>query len=1854
MLSEYVYKQSNVGTAEQRSMEDSKHEDLEYWCEPYEMEDKTIKKFSGIHSLQLQSKRPSLHPDPQRSGFKTNGQKDVLSDKHRQSFESDNVKQHTNASNMLNEDHMEKKEIIPQGKRKNKKGKSQDRATQRFIRKVKEGQISPEHLSSSSDLEALCSLGEHVQPDIQLKQLNVEAGKGSPYLACNIGQESQPKLIHDPCYPSNSGLCGLGPSITHNAYVLQWLQQQTNQSESKQFGCNMHATNAQGDSCHQAFRATSTGHLCPTHSSPLHLAQSSHSCTHTPPGKQDMTCELMNIIQQGTLQTPSYLLQPPEDFQTMPCQKHQVPITPDAQSFLAMLQHKPDIAATPCSHHSDITPPRKKGHGCIPASNSSPCMNHFKHSLPHSGQTCTINSPQHTACLPTNHCPTCVQQTSPMRSFNVNPQCSLEQAAMILHQSQLHHSPLNLNSGSLHVCHGSPYRQEALDHGVVYKSPATSSRHLEDTLMSTMSPLCNISPEKRRVEEKQASTDSLPPIGVFWDIENCAVPRGKSALAVVQSIRDKLFTGHREAEFLCVCDINKESATVIQELNDAQVTVAHINATAKNAADDKLKQSLRRFADTHNPPATVVLISGDINFARDLSDLRHRNNLRVILVHRDEASEALKACANQTIAYQDIVHELPFRSPAKTVSESNTLIVHNLPSRKDVSQLRNRLKQLSDNCGGKVLHMSYKNAVIQFPNAEKASRAKIRLEGENVFGSKISVAYPKNKNQSHNLHTISPSRVNKNSPCHVDARQEEVTTSSIEGEDEQVEDAWQQEQVRLSVSANVRSLSHLHVQQFQENSHHLESDEDQLAQKTSATRIAAAFKPIQPDQIHGIQTVNADEQSKTIVEIWPKNKLIDARDIGDSNCSRQTSPGGMPKWNWPSSLIFNQHTTSLSKGQQSKAESEITPGLLPFKPVPTVQRLPTPPPGQTIWNKGEHDRVSQSPSLRGVYRPPSPMLANPIGDWQYMANQDVDNGVRKGAELLITNLDNKMSRKDLKHHLLAKLSDHCKVLHLIFGGAIPGRYQAVVRVPSIPDAIRAMAHINRYQIGTRLLHVTLLLPSDSNADKLRLMIIPMLQEIPGMCLPLCDVKTSFERRYRQVLYVNDLYQIPDTLTIRDTPVGKVVALTTHSRPNSPNSSGFSSPVGYQSPLPFYIHRNLTVDSCEELCSLHDQRESRDYRNLTQDSFVIVSLKTFSAQVHSLLQIHHGKMPLISFMECFAAEFSALTESYDTGVPLEHLLTCIQGVQVGLSQDGHKTVCWEKRKVEEDFPVGIRSATPLLPPQLFQFSKEAVELLKHTPKCRLPFSKFIPSYHHHFGRQCRVADYGFLKLIELFEAISHALQVLGMTENKLLTLTHRIQTKRFSQDLLKVLKSQASKQMTLQEFPSAYERCFNKPWNVIDYGVCDIHDLLAEVPENMAMISWNGENTLVFIPKREQTKEELIRMRKFSMEIEELLSYQPRFGMLFSKFIPAFHHHFGHQCRVGDYGFNKLIELLEALQDIIQVEEQGDERVVKLTRNEQLALLAHRTSEMLQANRLHLINVAVFHELYVRSYTYSICFKDLGVNNLEELMALFPRVVEIVSDGAEKRLHLVEKMQLSQLAQQVLVVFLESTGGRLLINDITHAYQQVWHQQLLPMEYGHSRLLTLMKNLHYILKVKNEWMDDCYIELTLVHEFAHKVRNVLIQNNRLSMTCQELVTKYQSLYGVQLEPTDYGHTTLTSLIGTVPRVLSIVSKGARQAVTLNPSCLAPPGPTEVEDTNKLRRLSDQGVFIRKVDQHKPASLTIPTMDSQGKCLTISDKAVADRRSTLSTPSDESKTPRLSTNKSRGRCQLAANFTAKEEV
>ena len=86
--------------------------------------------------------------------------------------------------------------------------------------------------------------------------------------------------------------------------------------------------------------------------------------------------------------------------------------------------------------------------------------------------------------------------------------------------------------------------------------------------------------------------------------------------------------------------------------------MVHVSAVAKNAADDKLRNAMRKFAHNFSPPATVVLISGDINFAGELSDLRDRHSFNIVLVHNTWTNDQLKAFAHKTYLWEDFVEDV--------------------------------------------------------------------------------------------------------------------------------------------------------------------------------------------------------------------------------------------------------------------------------------------------------------------------------------------------------------------------------------------------------------------------------------------------------------------------------------------------------------------------------------------------------------------------------------------------------------------------------------------------------------------------------------------------------------------------------------------------------------------------------------------------------------------------------------------------------------------------------------------------------------------------------------------------------------------------------------------------------------------------------------------------------------------------------------------------------------------------------------------------------------------------------------------------------------------------------------------
>uniref|UniRef100_A0A8C2S768 Meiosis regulator and mRNA stability factor 1 n=1 Tax=Capra hircus TaxID=9925 RepID=A0A8C2S768_CAPHI len=992
--------------------------------------------------------------------------------------------------------------------------------------------------------------------------------------------------------------------------------------------------------------------------------------------------------------------------------------------------------------------------------------------------------------------------------------------------------------------------------------------------------------------------ENLPPIGVFWDIENCSVPSGRSATAVVQRIREKFFKGHREAEFICVCDISKENKEVIQELNNCQVTVAHINATAKNAADDKLRQSLRRFANTHTAPATVVLVSTDVNFALELSDLRHRHGFHIILVHKNQASEALLHHANELIRFEEFISDLPPRLPLK----------------------------MPELC---------------------------RLESK-------------------------------------------TGTRSSEP---------QQGHLRPGVPPH-RSSS------------------------------AAAPAPKAPGLAESVYKTN------------PKKESLSARSVTSSPVEKKEKEETLFQVSYPS---------AFSKLIVSRQGS----------PLLTAQP----------WSSRE---------------------ACP---WPVMG---------------ISNLDYRLSRKELQQLMQEAFSRHGKV-----------------------KSVELSPHTDYHRLFQKF----------------------------SVSLSLFLLVSRFGHR----LNVSDLYKLTDTVAIREQGNGRLVCLL-------PSSQARQSPLGSSqshdgsstncSPIIFE-----ELEYHEPVCRQHCPNKDFSEHEFDPDSykipFVILSLKTFAPQVHSLLQTHEGTVPLLSFPDCYAAEFGELEivqENRGGGVPLEHLITCVPGVNIATAQNGVKVVKWihNKPPPPNTDPWLLRSKSPVGNPQLIQFSREVIDLLKNQPSCVIPISNFIPSYHHHFAKQCRVSDYGYSKLIELLEAVPHVLQILGMGSKRLLTLTHRAQVKRFTQDLLKLLKSQASKQVIVKEFAQAYhcfsfsilweklKKCFSKDWDVTEYGVCELIDIISEIPDTTICLSQQDSEAMICIPRRERTQDEIERTKQFSKDVVDLLRHQPHFRMPFNKFIPSYHHHFGRQCKLAYYGFTKLLELFEAIPDILQVLECGEEKILTLTEVERFKALAAQFVKLLRSQKDNCLMMTDLLKEYAKTFGYTFRLQDYDVSSVSALTQKLCHVVKVADMESGKQIQLINRKSLRALTAQLLVLLMSWEGAtHLSVDELKRHYESTHSTPLNPCEYGFMTLTELLKSLPYLVEVfTNDKTEEC-VKLTSLYLFAKNVRSLLHTYHYQQLFLHEFPTHV----GEALQPKTHGFSSVEELLGAIPQVVWIKGHGHKRIVVL---------------------------------------------------------------------------------------------------
>lgn len=950
------------------------------------------------------------------------------------------------------------------------------------------------------------------------------------------------------------------------------------------------------------------------------------------------------------------------------------------------------------------------------------------------------------------------------------------------------------------------------------------------------------------------------PLGIFWDIENCQVPRGCSAIDVVSAIRAKFLTGRREADFVVVCDVRKEAANRLQELNDAQVSLIHVCGTQKNAADEKLRQCMRRFGELHTAPASLLLISGDINFAADLSDFRHRKNMEVILVHKQNTSSALITCASSHYCYNELTASLP-RNP-KSVSQScddedptSEIEVSNLPIDQPQERVSRRLRRLADNCGGKVLRVTAATAVLRFPSNDHASRALKRMDGEDVFGRKISTRY---------------------------ARNVQPVYSSDEG----------------------YSTGH-----------------------TNHSPARGVF--VAQSQ----QMVTAREEASACVGM----------PAGPSGASASASSSPQPS-QW--ALALRQ---------------------LPAPTPPPLEHCPPPAP-KPRKIRGTHGSVNLDQSACSSSNSGDESRNRTISPWNSSTFSEQSEGEPDSTtELTVTNLP--PYGPIILQDMLTKLfSQYVSVIRVSVwsGGDGP---MATVILRSEWDARLVISRIHKKRLDSHWtnhrLELSLGRPSPSpTSDVIRARLRAILLEQKGYSLPLLRLRDAYASRHCCALTTSDIAKVKDTVIIHE-GLGRMVQLI--------DLSPVSSAEIEEGPWKCHIHASL-------------KNSQEDGSSILQPVFMEISV--LANNVHLLLEQHGGIIPLLSFVECYEALFPPLMVDGSRGVALELLLRSVPGVEVKDAPSRH--LAWRphgpdspashSNQSESSQSSGERDrprTAPVLEPMLALFERELTELLRTTPRCSIPFSKLIPAFHHYFGRQCRVADYGFTRLPDLLAALGNSIVVLGSGSSRVITISAAAQARRWTSDLVKLLKVQPNRSIVAGDMAQVYQAALGRAFSPADYGVCTLPELMERVTPHAVLLAPDGT---VSLPRRTPTPEERSRTGQFAVEALELLCYTPNLRMEFSRFVPAYHAHFNRQLRVAHYGCVKLVDLFEMVPETVAVSvAPSGERVVRLTARAARAVMARRLRALAPAP------FALLPSTYAAQYGASPLPEILDMPSLETLI-----------------------------------------------------------------------------------------------------------------------------------------------------------------------------------------------------------------------------------------------------------------------------
>lgn len=206
---------------------------------------------------------------------------------------------------------------------------------------------------------------------------------------------------------------------------------------------------------------------------------------------------------------------------------------------------------------------------------------------------------------------------------------------------------------------------------------------------------------------------------------------------------------------------------------------------------------------------------------------------------------------------------------------------------------------------------------------------------------------------------------------------------------------------------------------------------------------------------------------------------------------------------------------------------------------------------------------------------------------------------------------------------------------------------------------------------------------------------------------------------------------------------------------------------------------------------------------------------------------------------------------------------------------------------------------------------------------------------------------------------------------------------------------------------AYLSTHNRIFDVTDYGVCDIEDLLDGLRNSSFIMVTRkrdeSDDICMYIQKRRQSNSELEKTAVFASEVVELLRNAPQYSIPFRKFVRSYHYHFGYQCKLSDYGFMRLAELLEALSGIVEMDQNNEEnRKIFLSRKVALRIFCEQIHEVIKemtGMSSMMVKVDDVMELHKDKFGYIMQGASLGYESVIDALKFVP-FVELSSHDNE--------------------------------------------------------------------------------------------------------------------------------------------------------------------------------------------------------------------------------------------------------------